>query len=87
MQERLAGGGVPHPASGVGVAWGGALGQAPILRSGIRAERCGVHISPASHKGATASLSLSIPACGAAIATLASGEARDGRRRDRGPGA
>lgn len=85
MQERLAGGGAAPGLRRGG--WGGALGQAPILRSGTRAERCRVHISPASHKGATASLSLSIPACGAAIATLASGEARDGRRRERGPGA
>lgn len=76
---------MPHPASGVGVGWGARTSTHLAVRDS--AERCGVHISPTLHKGATASLSLSIPACGAAIATLASREARDGRRRDRGPGA
>ncbi|XP_052610888.1 uncharacterized protein LOC128120721 [Peromyscus californicus insignis] len=94
MQERLAG---RERCRTRPRGWGwGRPRQTPSLRSGARgSETWGVHLFPPPaptsppplHKGATARLSLSIPACSAAIATLASGEAHDGRRRSHGPGA
>lgn len=83
MQERLAGGGA---APGLGGGGGDALPSTRLALRGFGAAKHGVRIFPAPHKGAAARLSLGILACSATIATLASGEARDGRRPGRGPG-
>lgn len=98
MQERAAGGQRERCRTRPrGWGWGRPR-QTPSLRSvAWGSETWGVHLSPTPaptsppplHKGATARLSLSSPACSVAIATLASGEAHTtvGRRRSHRPGA
>lgn len=85
MQERLAGG-VAAPGLGRG---GGAghTNKHPSCGPGLKQRDVGCTSLPRLTKGLLRASASASPPCGAAIATLASGEARDGRRRDRGPGA